>query len=69
MVACCPEFVALSSPTSACKVATTDGITHENVQRNPPGTLPPLTVTTNVLRGSLSAAIVLILSRSWVLRG
>ena len=33
MVACC-------STTSACRVAITDGITQQNVQRNPPGTLP-----------------------------
>ena len=40
IVARCSAIVARSSTTSACKVATTDGITQQNVQRNPPGTLP-----------------------------
>jgi len=33
IVACCSALVA-------CRVAITDGITQQNVQRNPPGTLP-----------------------------
>ena len=36
--ACCAAFVTWSSPTGACKVAVTDGITHQNVEGNPPGT-------------------------------
>ena len=55
MVACYPAFVAQSSTTSACRVATTDGITHQNVQRNRPGTLPPVTVTR--LRGMRQPAL------------
>ena len=40
IVARCSAIVARSSPTSACKVAITVGITHQNVHRNPPGTWP-----------------------------
>ncbi|MCX5985153.1 MAG: hypothetical protein NTX54_01350, partial [Chloroflexi bacterium] len=36
----CSAIVARSSTTSDCRVAITDGITQQNVQRNPPGTLP-----------------------------
>ena len=40
IVARCSAIVARSSTTSACRVPITDGITQQNVQRNPPGTLP-----------------------------
>ena len=40
MVTCCPAFVARSSTTRACSVATTYGITHQNAEGLPYGTLP-----------------------------
>jgi hypothetical protein len=40
IVARCAAIVARSSTTSACRVLIPDGITQQNGQRNPPGTLP-----------------------------
>ena len=41
IVAHCSVIVARSSTTSACKVAVRDGITHQSVEGNLPGTLTP----------------------------
>ena len=41
ITACSSAIVARRSPTSACKVAVVDGITHQSVEGNLPGTLTP----------------------------